>query len=49
MGLSSPVSRLAEYLAAGKEFGVRFNNTRFLELIIETFDTVTRTISTCPE
>lgn len=41
MGLSSPASRLAEYLAAGKEFGVRFSNTRFLELTIDTFDTVT--------
>lgn len=42
MGLSSPTSRLAEYLVAGKEFGTRFNKTRFLEFVIETFETVTR-------
>ena len=41
MGLSSPKSRLAEYLVAGKEFGERFNKTRFFEFVIETFETVT--------
>lgn len=34
IGVSSPRSRLALYLVAGKEFGVRFNNWRFELLIV---------------
>lgn len=40
-GLSSPASRLAMYLVAGKEFGVTFKSTRRRAFVIVMFEMVT--------
>lgn len=41
IGLSSPVSRLAAYLVAGKEFGTRLKSTRRLLFVMVTEAIVT--------